>query len=52
MALNTSKCNHLAPLRFKGLNISSCLLLRRNVYTTNYAVNLPVSACWWMEQRL
>ena len=24
MALNTSKCNHLTPLPFKGLMLASC----------------------------
>jgi len=24
MALNTSKCNHLTPLHFKGLTLCTC----------------------------
>jgi len=38
MALNTSKCNHLMPLRFKGLITDDVLVTNTNVSSSN--VNL------------
>jgi len=45
MALNTSKCNHLTPLRFKGLNtlMFYLKLFLKYIHVHTYANDLQLS---------
>ena len=49
MALNTSKCNHLAPLRFKGLIELLTVVICLTRY--NYETDVVLMLLWLMKGR-